>query len=111
MRDVPMTRSKKAEGDALERLVAAAGRGFRTGGFGGAGVDSLAKGAGLTSGAFYAHFDSKAEAFRLVVADSLAVLRKGVLAFQERNGRHWRDPFVDFYLGERMQVDLAQACG
>jgi hypothetical protein len=44
------------------------------------------KGAGLTSGAFYAHFDSKAEAFRLVVADSLALLRNGVIAFQER---HW----------------------
>jgi TetR/AcrR family transcriptional repressor of nem operon len=53
-----MARAKKDEGDARERLVEAAGRGF------GAGVDALAKGAGLTSGAFYAHFDSKAEAFR-----------------------------------------------
>ena len=106
-----MARPKKSEGDARERLVEAAGRGFRTGGFGGAGVDALAKGAGLTSGAFYAHFDSKAEAFRLVVADSLALLRNGVIAFQERYGRNWRDPFVDFYLGERMQVALDEACG
>src|SRR5580700_2434841 len=106
-----MARSKASEGDARERLVEAAGRGFRTGGFGGAGVDALAKGAGLTSGAFYAHFDSKAEAFRLVVADSLALLRNGVIAFQERHGRNWRDPFVDFYLGERMQVALDEACG
>jgi TetR/AcrR family transcriptional regulator, transcriptional repressor for nem operon len=106
-----MARPRKSEGDARQRLVEAAGRGFRTGGFGGAGVDTLAKGAGLTSGAFYAHFDSKAEAFRLVVADSLALLRNGVIAFQERHGREWRDPFVDFYLGERMQVALDQACG
>jgi TetR/AcrR family transcriptional repressor of nem operon len=106
-----MARPKNSEGDARERLVAAAGRGFRTGGFGGAGVDALAKGAGLTSGAFYAHFDSKAEAFRLVVADSLALLRNGVIAFQQRHGRDWRDPFVDFYLGERMQVSLDEACG
>src|SRR5216684_1650384 len=106
-----MARPKKSEGDARERLVEAAGRGFRTGGFGGAGVDALAKGAGLTSGAFYAHFDSKAEAFRLVVADSLALLRNGVIAFQERHGRNWRNPFVDFYLGERMQVALDEACG
>jgi TetR/AcrR family transcriptional regulator, transcriptional repressor for nem operon len=91
--------------------VEAAGRGFRAGGFGGAGVDALAKGAGLTSGAFYAHFDSKAEAFRLVVADSLALLRNGVIAFQESHGRNWRDPFVDFYLGERMQLALDEACG
>jgi TetR/AcrR family transcriptional repressor of nem operon len=106
-----MARPKKSEGDARERLVEAAGRGFRTGGFGGAGVDALAKGAGLTSGAFYAHFESKAEAFRLVVADSLALLRNGVIAFQERYGRNWRNPFVDFYLGERMQVALDEACG
>jgi TetR/AcrR family transcriptional regulator, transcriptional repressor for nem operon len=46
-----------------------------------------------------------------VVADSLALLRNGVIAFQERHGRNWRDPFVDFYLGERMQVALDEACG
>ena len=43
-----MARSKGNEGDARARLVEAAGRGFRTGGFGGTGVDALAKGAGLT---------------------------------------------------------------
>ncbi len=75
-----MARSNKNEGDARTRLVEAAGRGFRTGGFGGTGVDALAKGAGLTSGAFYAHFDSKAEAFRLVVSDGLATLRNGIAA-------------------------------
>jgi AcrR family transcriptional regulator len=106
-----MARSKGSEGDARMRLVEAAGRGFRSGGFGGTGVDALAKGAGLTSGAFYAHFDSKAEAFRLVVADGIAMLRNGVAAFQERYGRGWRDPFVDFYLGERMEVGISEACG
>ena len=99
------------DGDARARLVEAAGRGFRESGFGGAGVDALAKGAGLTSGAFYAHFDSKAEAFRLAVADGLAMLRNGVVDFQQQHGRNWRDPFVDFYLGERMQVGLEEACG
>jgi len=106
-----MARSRATEGDARARLVEAAGRGFRTGGFGGAGVDALAKGAGLTSGAFYAHFDSKAEAFRLVVSEGIAKLRHRVAAFQEQHGRHWRDPFVDFYLGARMEVALDEACG
>ena len=110
-RDGQMARSKNNEGDARARLVEAAGRGFRTGGFGGTGVDALAKGAGLTSGAFYAHFDSKAEAFRVVVADGLATLRNGIAAFQEQYGRGWRDPFVDFYLGERMQLGIDEACG
>jgi TetR/AcrR family transcriptional regulator, transcriptional repressor for nem operon len=35
----------------------------------------------------------------------------GLVAFQERHGRDWRDPFVDLYLGERMQVALDEACG
>jgi TetR/AcrR family transcriptional regulator, transcriptional repressor for nem operon len=106
-----MARTKKEEGDARARLVDAAGRGFRESGFGGAGVDTLAKGAGLTSGAFYAHFGSKAEAFRLAVADGLAFLRGGILKFQESHGRNWREAFIDFYLGQRMQVALDEACG
>src|SRR5260221_3811693 len=106
-----MARPKNSEGDARERLVEAAGRSFRTGGFGGAGVDALAKGAGLTSGAFYAHFDSKAVAFRLAVADGLSFLRGGILKFQESHGRNWREAFIDFYLGPRMQVALDEACG
>src|SRR5215470_7869967 len=106
-----MARTKKDDGDARARLVEAAGRGFRTGGFGGAGVDALAKEAGLTSGAFYAHFSSKAEAFRLAVAEGLAFLRGGILKFQESHGRNWRELFIDFYLGERMNVALDEACG
>ena len=106
-----MARSKKSEGDARTRLVEAAGRGFRNAGFGGAGVDALAKGAGMTSGAFYAHFGSKAEAFRLAVADGLSFLRAGILSFQEEHGRDWREPFIDFYLGPRMEVTLGEACG
>jgi TetR/AcrR family transcriptional repressor of nem operon len=106
-----MARTKIGEGDARARLLDAAGRGFRTSGFGGAGVDALAKGAGLTSGAFYAHFDSKADVFRLAVADGLAFLRNGILSFRERHGRNWRGPFIDFYLGPRMEVTLDEACG
>src|ERR1041385_3250407 len=106
-----MARPRNSDGDARQRLVEAAGRGFRTGGFGGAGVDALAKGAGLTSGAFYAHFDSKVEAFRLAVADGLSFLRGGILKFQESHGRNWREPFIDFYLGPRMEVALDEACG
>src|SRR3979411_3511795 len=102
-----MARSKANEADARTRLVEAAGRGFRSGGFGGTGVDALAKGAGLTSGAFYAHFDSKSEAFRLVVSDGLATLRNGIAAFQERHGRGWRGPVRDFFFGARKGRGIA----
>src|ERR1700731_3379343 len=105
-----MARPKGSTSNARQRLIEAAGRGFRTGGFGGTGVDGLAKEAGLTSGAFYAHFESKAEAFRVAAAEGLAVLRNGVQSFQERQGRYWREPFIDFYLGPRMEVGLDEAC-
>ena len=45
-----------------------------------------------------------------MVSDGIATLRNGVAAFQEQHGRAWRDPFVDFYLGERMDLALSDAC-
>jgi AcrR family transcriptional regulator len=105
-----MGRAKGAGGDARERLLQAAGRGFRVGGYGGIGVDALAREAGMTSGALYAHFGSKADAFRLAVVHGIAFLREGVKTFQDRYGPHWRAPFVDFYLGERMDVGMEEAC-
>lgn len=105
-----MARLKKTENDARERLIEAAGRGFKKGGFGGIGVDALAREAGLTSGAFYSHLGSKAGAFRLAVEDGLAFLQSGISDYQNRFGAEWRDRFVDFYLGERMSVGLDEAC-
>lgn len=105
-----MARPKGGGGDARERLVAAIGRGFRNGGFGGIGVDGLAKEAGLTSGAFYAHFKSKADAFTVALTEGLRGLGQVVEAFQQAHGDAWLPRFVDFYLGERMAVELAEAC-
>lgn len=105
-----MARPKGSGTDAHDRLVAAAGRGFRKGGFGGIGVDALAKEAGLTSGAFYAHLGSKAGAFRVAVDDGLRFLLNGIEEFQVRHDTDWRDKFVDFYLGDRMAVGLDEAC-
>ena len=67
---------KKEESRA--RILAGAGRGFRGHGYGGLGVDALTKEAGVTSGAFYAHFKSKAEAFRETVAIGMNDLKAGV---------------------------------
>jgi TetR/AcrR family transcriptional regulator, transcriptional repressor for nem operon len=105
-----MGRPKGGGGDAREKLIDAAGRGFRVGGYGGIGVDGLAKEAGLTSGAFYAHFGSKAEAFTAAVTEGMECLRRGIEQFQQTHGEDWLGPFVDFYLGERMDVELHDAC-
>lgn len=89
--------------------MASAGQGFRRQGFGGLGIDGLAKGAGVTSGAFYAHFKSKTEAFRAVVAAGMASLADGVERKRAEGGA-WIARFVDFYLTDRRECDLGEAC-
>jgi AcrR family transcriptional regulator len=93
-----------------QRILEAAGRGFRKGGFGGIGVDGLAKEAGLTSGAFYVHFDSKTDAFRAAVEDGMAYLKNGVLHFQAEHGKAWWPEFVHFYLTVKRTCDIAESC-
>jgi TetR/AcrR family transcriptional regulator, transcriptional repressor for nem operon len=61
-----------------EKIVTAAGEGFRLRGIDGVGIDHLMKSAGMTHGGFYNHFDSK-DALALEVlhqgfTDSLAAL-------------------------------------
>ena len=105
-----MARPKGSDNKARERLLEAAGRGFRVGGYGGIGVDGLAKEAGLTSGAFYSHFASKAEAFKAALIDGLGFLRAGIGRVRAQNPDTWQEAFVDFYLTDRMQVELAESC-
>jgi len=93
-----------------QRILEAAGRGFRKGGFGGLGVDGLAKAAGVTSGAFYVHFDSKAAAFRASVAQGMSDLKQGVRFCQAEYAQAWWPHFVRFYLGERRTCDLSESC-
>jgi AcrR family transcriptional regulator len=56
---------------ARAALVAAAGKRFRREGMAGIGIDGLAREAGQTSGAVYAHFGSKAELFAAVVEEGM----------------------------------------
>lgn len=91
------------------RILASAGRGFRAHGYGGLGVDGLAKAAGVTSGAFYAHFKSKRDAFSETVAAGMADLADGIAAMKAGGGA-WVSRFVDFYLTERRDCDLAESC-
>lgn len=93
-----------------ERIIEAAGRCFRKGGYSGIGVDGLAKEAGVTSGAFYGHFSSKEDAFREAVIFGLHELKEGLEHFQKEYGSKWLEPFVDFYLGEKLTCDLTKAC-
>jgi len=98
------------KGAARTRILEAAGRGFRRLGFGGIGVDGLAKEAGVTSGAFYGHFPSKAEAFKAAAVEGLVHLREGIEALQASAGEGWFEKFVDFYMNVRRTCDLGESC-
>jgi TetR/AcrR family transcriptional regulator, transcriptional repressor for nem operon len=95
---------------AKARLVAAVGRGFRKNGFGGIGVDGLAKEAQMTSGAFYGHFSSKEAAFGEAVLAGMDELKAGVLFLRETHGQNWLHEFVAFYLTKRRLCDLSESC-
>lgn len=97
--------------EARARLLAAAGRGFRRQGYGGIGVDGLAREAGVTSGAFYGHFRSKDAAFAEAAVSGLEELRQAVAGFQLSHEDRWAEAFIDFYLGERLACGLDEACG
>ncbi len=93
-----------------QRILAGAGRAFRKGGYAGTGVDGLAKESGVTSGAFYVHFESKGDAFRETLKQGMDELRDGVQHFQATHGRRWWPEFVRFYLSVKRTCDLSEGC-
>ena len=95
---------------AKARILAAVGRGFRKRGYGGIGVDGLAKEAEVTSGALYGHFASKEAAFKEAVVAGIDELRQGIEALRAEHGAKWVDAFVDFYLGHKRVCELGESC-
>jgi AcrR family transcriptional regulator len=96
--------------EAKARILAAVGRGFRKRGYGGIGVDGLAKEAAVTSGALYGHFPSKEAAFKESVIAGLDELRAGIEATRAKHGVKWIEIFVDFYLGYKRTCELGDSC-
>ncbi len=105
---VRYTQGHKEESRA--RIVEAAGRGFRSHGYGGIGVDGLAREAGVTHGGFYGHFSSKAEAFKAAVVAGMQALRTGVEIVRADQGKNWIAAFAAFYMGHKRTCTLADAC-
>jgi AcrR family transcriptional regulator len=68
MRKSPVSTRAAAKEASHERIVQAAARAIRRSGYDGTGVADIMKEAGLTHGAFYAHFDSR-EAMLAEAAD------------------------------------------
>lgn len=96
--------------ETRQKLLEATERGFKREGFGGIGIDGLAKEAGATSGAFYGHFKSKKVAFEEALKTGIQQLQSGIREIQSNHGENWLEAFVDFYLTERLYCDLDQSC-
>ena len=92
------------------KLVDAAGQSFRANGFAGIGVDAIAKKAGATSGAFYAHLGSKGEAFHVALHAGLNEVIDAIPKFQSDHGEAWIDAFAEYYLGKPHRADMACGC-
>ena len=88
---IPPNRKQKHNAKVRARILAAAGETFRTKGYEGAGIDALMAEAGLTRGAFYAHFMSKEALFVEVLSEDDPLLEK----LKSREGRTplemWRE--------------------
>ncbi len=96
--------------ETRRKMLTAASQSFRSHGFSGVGVDGLAKAAGVTSGAFYTHFGSKAAAFNVALAAGLDEVIEGVPQFQNENDTDWVKAFARYYLGQTHRDNLAGGC-
>lgn len=96
--------------ETRQKMLDAAGRSFRSYGYSGIGVDGLAREAGVTSGAFYAHFGSKSAAFDTALTAGLDEVIQAVPQFQSEHKEGWVKAFADYYLGKPHRSDLACGC-
>jgi TetR/AcrR family transcriptional regulator, transcriptional repressor for nem operon len=91
-----------------QRIIEAAGRRFKEDGIDGAGVAGVMSDAGLTNGAFYAHFASKEDLVANVLADQLRTQRQSVDA--QSPDRAGLEAFIRSYLSPQHRDQCADGC-
>src|SRR5438105_7938910 len=91
-----------------QRILQAAGRRFKQDGIDGAGVATLMSDAGLTNGAFYAHFASKEDLVANVLADQLRAQHESLDS--EPADRAGLEAFVRSYLSPQHRDQCADGC-
>jgi TetR/AcrR family transcriptional regulator, transcriptional repressor for nem operon len=103
-----MRYSKDHKGATRQRILEAAGRRFKQDGIDGAGVAAVMSDAGLTNGAFYAHFASKEDLVANVLADQLRAQRQSVDA--QPPDREGLEAFIRSYLSPQHRDQYADGC-
>ena len=91
-----------------QRILEAAGRRFKQDGIDGAGVAAVMSDAGLTNGAFYAHFASKEDLVANVLADQLRAQRQSFDA--QPPDRQGLEAFIHAYLSPQHRDQCADGC-
>ncbi len=90
------------------RIIETAGRRFKRDGIDGSGIATLMADAGLTNGAFYAHFASKEDLVATAVADQLRAQSESLHAVAP--GRAGVEQFVRAYLSVRHRDNPEDGC-
>jgi TetR/AcrR family transcriptional repressor of nem operon len=90
------------------RIIETASRRFKRDGIDGSGIATLMADAGLTNGAFYAHFASKEDLVANVVADQLREQCERLSA--QASGRAGVEQFVRSYLSVRHRDNPQDGC-
>jgi len=103
-----MRYSKDHKRATRQRILEAAGRRFKEEGIDGAGVAAVMSDAGLTNGAFYAHFASKEDLVANVLADQLRAQRQSFDA--QPPDRRGLEAFIRSYLSPQHRDQCADGC-
>ena len=103
-----MRYSKDHKQATRQRILEAAGRRFKQDGIDGAGVAAVMSDAGLTNGAFYAHFTSKEDLVANVLADQLRAQRQSFDA--QLPGRGGLEALIRSYLFPQHRDEYADGC-
>ena len=103
-----MRYSKDHKQATRQRILEAAGRRFKQDGIDGAGVAGVMSEAGLTNGAFYAHFASKEDLVANVLADQLRAQRQSFDA--QPPDREALEAFIRSYLSPQHRDQYADGC-
>jgi TetR/AcrR family transcriptional regulator, transcriptional repressor for nem operon len=100
---------KEHKQETRQRIIATAGRRLKRDGIDGSGVATLMKDAGLTNGAFYAHFASKDDLVAEAIADQQHTLHANIVA-QTEPGPAGLEQIVRWYLSAQHRDNPGDGC-